>query len=119
MTSLITPIGVAQGAIRFDLPIMLAVSMALLPIAFTGMAIKRWEGLLFAGFYAAYVAYVVLQAADHDALDPFSAAMLWFVIPVTALWLIVLATYELGVRRGRGQARGRPVARDDGGREGG
>ncbi|MBS7546656.1 calcium/sodium antiporter [Dietzia massiliensis] len=119
MTSLITPIGVAPGAIRFDLPIMLAVSMALLPIVFTGMAIKRWEGLLFAGFYAAYVAYVVLQAADHDALDPFSAAMLWFVIPVTALWLIVLATYELGVRRGRGQARGRPVARDDGGREGG
>ena len=119
MTSLITPIDVAPGAVRFDLPIMLAVSLALLPVAFTGMAIKRWEGLLFTGFYAAYVVYVVLQAADHDALDPFSAAMLWFVIPITALWLIVLATYELGVLRGRGQARGRPVARDDGGREGG
>ena len=109
MTSLITPIDVAPGAVRFDLPIMLAVSLALLPIAFTGMAIKRWEGLLFTGFYAAYVVYVVLQAADHDALDPFSAAMLWFVIPITALWLIVLAIYELGVLRGRRQARGRRV----------
>ncbi|MDZ4235196.1 MAG: sodium:calcium antiporter, partial [Dietzia sp.] len=114
IASLITPIDVAPGAVRFDLPIMLAVSLALLPIAFTGMAIKRWEGLLFTGFYAAYVVYVVLQAADHDALDPFSAAMLWFVIPITALWLIGLATYELGLLRGRRQARARPVPAHDG-----
>lgn len=114
MTSLITPIQVAPGAVRFDLPIMLAVSLALLPIVFTGMAIKRWEGLLFTGLYAAYIVYVVLQAADHDALEPFGAAMLWFVIPITALWLIVLATYELGVLRGRRQARDRPVTADDG-----
>jgi cation:H+ antiporter len=105
ITSFITPIEVAAGAIRFDLPIMLAVAVALLPIAFTGMAIRRWEGLLFVAFYAAYIVYVVLQAAEHDALDPFSTAMLWFVIPITALWLIVLATYELGVLRGRRQAR--------------
>ncbi|MBB1019678.1 calcium/sodium antiporter [Dietzia sp. DQ11-71] len=114
IASLITPIDVAPGAVRFDLPIMLAVSLALLPIAFTGMAIKRWEGLLFTGFYAAYVVYVVLQAADHDAMDPFSAAMLWFVIPITALWLIGLATYELGLLRGRRQARARPVPAHDG-----
>ena len=112
MTSLIAPIEIAAGAIRFDLPIMLAVSLALLPIAFTGLAIARWEGVLFTGFYAAYIAYVVLQAADHDALGPFSAAMLWFVISITALWLIVLATYELGVLRGRAQTRGRPVTGD-------
>ena len=112
MTSLIAPIEIAAGAIRFDLPIMIAVSLALLPIAFTGLAIARWEGVLFTGFYAAYIAYVVLQAADHDALGPFSAAMLWFVIPITALWLIVLATYELGVLRGRAQTRGRPVTGD-------
>lgn len=112
ITSLITPIEVAPGAIRFDLPIMVAVALALLPVAFTGMAIKRWEGLLFVGFYAAYVTYVVLQASDHDALGPYSAAMLWFVIPISALWLIVLATYELGVLRGREQARQQVVPED-------
>ncbi|EYT64499.1 sodium:calcium antiporter [Dietzia sp. UCD-THP] len=112
VTSLITPIEVAPGAIRFDLPIMVAVALALLPIAFTGMAIKRWEGLLFAGFYAAYIAYVVLQASGHDALEPFSTAMLWFVIPFTAVWLVVLATYELGVIRGRTLARRQVVAQE-------
>ncbi|PAY22991.1 sodium:calcium antiporter [Dietzia natronolimnaea] len=112
VTSLITPIEVAAGAIRFDLPIMVAVALALLPIAFTGMAIKRWEGFLFAGFYAAYIAYVVLQASGHDALEPFSTAMLWFVIPFTAVWLVVLATYELGVIRGRKLARRQLVARE-------
>ncbi|AVZ39030.1 MULTISPECIES: calcium/sodium antiporter [unclassified Dietzia] len=112
VTSLITPIEVAAGAIRFDLPIMVAVALALLPIAFTGMAIKRWEGFLFAGFYAAYIAYVVLQASGHDALEPFSTAMLWFVIPFTAVWLVVLATYELGVIRGRKLARRQLAARE-------
>lgn len=104
ITSLITPIEVAPSAVRFDLPIMLAVALVLLPVAFTGMAIKRWEGVLFAGFYAAYISYLVLQATDHDALEPFSAAMLWFVVPISAMWLVLLATYELGLRRGRREA---------------
>ncbi|MBB3037703.1 calcium/sodium antiporter [Hoyosella altamirensis] len=104
-TALITPIEVAPSAIRFDLPIMLAVALVLLPVAFTGMVVKRWEGALFAGFYGAYIGYLVLQASGHEALEPYSAAMLWFVIPITALSLILLATYELGVLRGRRQAR--------------
>ncbi|MCW4352848.1 calcium/sodium antiporter [Hoyosella sp. YIM 151337] len=104
VTSLITPIEVAPSAVRFDLPIMVAVALVLLPVAFTAMAISRWEGALFAGFYVAYIGYLVLQAAGHDALEPYSAAMLWFVIPISALWLVLLATYELGVRRGRRQA---------------
>ena len=60
------------------------------------------------GGIAAYKSCELLrrfQASDHDALEPFSTAMLWFVIPFTAVWLIVLATYELGVIRGRRQVR--------------
>lgn len=113
ITSLITPIEVASGAVRFDLPIMLAVALALLPIAFTGMAITRWEGLFFTGFYGAYLAFVVIKAADHDALEPYSAAMLWFVIPVSALWIVLLGLDELGVLPARRQARRSPRDRTD------
>jgi cation:H+ antiporter len=103
LTAIISPEGVpvAAAAVRFDLPVMIAVALALLPIAFTGCAIARWEAALFVVYYAAYVTYLLLDSTQHDVLPAFSTVMLVFVIPITALTLIVLATYEAGVRRGR------------------
>jgi cation:H+ antiporter len=95
---------VAPAAVRLDIPIMIAASLVLLPVAFTGLAIARWEGALFAVYYAAYVVYVLLEAAEHDAVTPFSGVMLIFVIPITVLWLTLLVAYEIGLRRGRRQA---------------
>lgn len=91
---------VDAGAIGFDLPVMIAIAFAMLPIAFTGFTVARWEAGLFLAYYAAYVAYLLLDSAGHDALPRFSAVMLGFVLPLTALTLVLLATYELGVRRG-------------------
>jgi cation:H+ antiporter len=76
---------------------MVAVAVACLPIFFTGNLIARWEGLLFLGFYVAYTAYLILLATRHDALAPFSAVMGWFVLPLTAVTLVVLA-YRHGRR---------------------
>ncbi|NDL56321.1 calcium/sodium antiporter [Phytoactinopolyspora sp. XMNu-373] len=107
ITAIVAPDGieVASAAIRFDLPIMIAVALALLPVAFTGQAVARWEGVLFFILYAAYIAFLLLQATDHAALEPFSAVMLWFVVPITASWLLLLAAYEIGLRRGRRSQR--------------
>jgi cation:H+ antiporter len=41
-------------------------------------------------YYAAYVAYLILAAQQHDALAPFSSAMLSFVIPLTLVTLVVV-----------------------------
>ncbi len=103
LTAMISPEGIAveRAAIVFDLPVMVAVALVLLPLAFTGQAIARWEGYLLVGLYLAYVVYLVLGASDHEALGPFSAAMMWFVLPITALWVIALLGYEFGLRRGR------------------
>lgn len=105
ISALVAPGGVPvdAGAARFDLPVMVAVAIALLPIAFTGFVIRRWEAGLFIAYYAGYVVYLLLTSAEHDALGPFSTVMLLFVIPLTALTLVLLATYEIGLRRGRGQ----------------
>jgi cation:H+ antiporter len=100
---------VDAGAIGFDLPVMVAVAFAMLPIAFTGFTVSRWESTLFVAYYAAYIGYLLLDSAGHDALPRFSNVMLWFVLPITALTLVLLATYELGVRRGSRMAE-RPGA---------
>jgi len=38
----------------------------------------------------AYVLYLILDATEHDALPVFSAAMLYFVLPLTVITLLVL-----------------------------
>jgi cation:H+ antiporter len=82
---------VAPALVAFDLPVMLAVALACLPIFFTGHAIARWEGLVFLAYYAAYAAFLVLAAQQHDALPAFSRALMLFALPITALTLAILA----------------------------
>ncbi len=91
-TATVYPDGIAvpPGALRFDIPVMIAVAVACLPITFTGHVIRRWEGALFLGYYIAYTAYLILRANEHDSLPVFSGVMLWFVIPLTVITLSIL-----------------------------
>lgn len=93
VSSVVSPQGlvVAPSLLAFDLPVMVAVTVACLPIFFTGHLIARWEGALFLAYYAAYTTYLVLGATGHDALHGFSWAMGSFVIPLTAVTLVLLA----------------------------
>jgi cation:H+ antiporter len=93
ITAAVAPEGVAvaPAALTFDIPVMIAVAAACLPIFFTGHVIARWEGGLFLFYYAAYTAYVILKATEHDALPAFSGVMAAFVLPLTAVTLAVLA----------------------------
>jgi cation:H+ antiporter len=82
---------VAPSLLALDLPVMVAVAVACLPIFFTGNRIDRWEGGVFLGLYAGYTVYLILAATRHDALTGFSAVMGSFVLPLLALTLLVLA----------------------------
>lgn len=97
LTGLLAPSGIAlsEAMIGFDLPVMIAVALACLPICFTGGQISRWEGGVFLGYYLAYTLYLILAAARHDALPGFGMVMLYFVLPITALTLAVLTFRDL------------------------
>jgi cation:H+ antiporter len=88
-------IAVPSGALWFDFPVLIAVSLACLPILGTGHRIARWEGGLFLAYYGAYVAYLVLAATGHEALQSFTFAMWAFVLPLTAVTLAVLGVRAL------------------------
>lgn len=94
----IPEINVQPSLIRFDLWIMLAVSFACLPIFFTGNKIARWEGVVFLGYYIAYMVYLFLSSAQHDALDTYNTVMLYFVIPLTVMTVVVILAYEFKKR---------------------
>jgi cation:H+ antiporter len=101
ITSLLAPAGISvpQAALSFDLPVMVAVAIAILPIAFHGAAIMRWEGALFVGYYVAYTFYLVLNATHHKALPLFSSIMWAFVLPLTATTLLVIVVRQLYTAR--------------------
>jgi cation:H+ antiporter len=104
-TMIVAPDGVpvADAILRLDLPVMLAVAIACLPIFFRGHRIERWEGAVFVGYALAYTAYLVLDATGHRAIGPFSAVMLFFVIPLTVLTFAIVTVRHL---RGSGVAGG-------------
>ncbi len=55
ITSLITPVHVEPEVTTWHLPVMMAMSLALLPVMRSGMCIHRWEGLLLLSVYLLYI----------------------------------------------------------------
>jgi cation:H+ antiporter len=58
--AMLQPLGIAPSVLRFELPVMLAVSVLLLPLAWTRLRLERWEGALLVVGYAGFVV-VLLQ----------------------------------------------------------
>lgn len=81
---------VPPEVINFDLPVMIAVALACLPIFFSGNVISRWEGMVFLAYYAAYSTFLFLKTTDHDALSAFSMVLGFFVIPLTVITLLTV-----------------------------
>jgi cation:H+ antiporter len=90
LTGIIAPGGivVSSQALRFDIPVMIAVAVACLPIFFSGYIISRWEGFLFLAYYVAYTAFLILKSTHHETLPIFSKVMVAFVIPITVVTLV-------------------------------
>lgn len=97
-----SPLVAPAEALRFDIPVMLAAALVCLPVFFTGFVIRRWEAALLLLFYAAYVAYLVLDHSGHDALPAFSLAMGAFVLPLGLLALALPALRSLRSRPAKG-----------------
>ena len=82
-------LNVSPVALAFDLPVMIAVAVACLPVFFTGGVIARWEGVLFLAYYVSYTLYLLLSAAQSQTLPVYTMIMLMVVLPLTIITLIV------------------------------
>lgn len=101
LAAIVSPTGlpVPESALALDIPLMIATALVLLPLAFTGSVIRRWEGALLLALYVAYLLYTVLAAAERPILQGFTTVMLWFVVPLVVLTLASTVTYEISRRR--------------------
>lgn len=85
-TALVKPIGVSPDLLKFDMPVMIAVAFACVPIFVTGRTISRSEGLLLLLSYVVYTITLIHFSRGH-AWDH------WALVAATAVigvWLLVI-----------------------------
>jgi len=104
LSGIVAPRGIAVSpdALSLDIPVMIAVAVACLPIFFTQYRIDRWEGYVFFGYYLAYMAYLILHATRPERGHTFALVMLLFVVPLTAVTLVIGVIRALPIRTWQG-----------------
>lgn len=80
---------VSPAALAFDIPLMIVVAAACLPIFFTGHCIARWEGAAFLAYYAAYIAYLVLESTNEQMGRTLAVFVVGFAFPLTAITMAI------------------------------
>lgn len=97
-TSIASPINVEPSVLRVELPIMVGVAIICLPIFFTRLLIRRWEGLIFFGLYIIYTTYLILSAGDSPSLPLFNTVVGYWVLPIVGLIILASAINEFRER---------------------
>jgi cation:H+ antiporter len=92
-STIVAPEGlpVPSGALTFDVPVMIAVAVACLPIFYVGNRVSRWEGMLFVAYALFYTAYLILDAQKHPLTDGLGVALFGVAAPLTALTIGIYA----------------------------
>jgi len=89
-------IPVSDGAFRFDLPVVLAVAVACLPVFLTGGVISRREGAFFVLCYLAYVMHLVAGSSGRSSGSYLHIAVIAI---VSLLVVVTVVSVSVQVRR--------------------
>ncbi len=92
VTAVVSPnaIPVAASAVQVDIPVMVAVAVACLPIFANGHVLNRWEGIAFLIGYAGYLIWLVLDATEHGSRDSYGNVVLYFLVPIVTITIATL-----------------------------
>jgi cation:H+ antiporter len=90
LSSIVAPRGidVAASALAFDIPIMIGIAVACLPVFFSGYEVSRLNGAVFLAFYLAYVFYLFFSSTGHAAFEGYQDLLLYGIAPLTVIMLI-------------------------------
>lgn len=90
LTLIIAPniLDVSADAINLDLPFMVAVSIACIPIFIAGFNLTRTDGAIFLFYYTTYLTYLVLNAVNAPVVKTIEMSMMWVVLPFTIVYMV-------------------------------
>lgn len=92
LSAIVAPAGleVTNVAMRFDIPVMLAVAALCLPIFFTGSSISRGEGAFFVIYYVAYTAYLIFRGSGTSELTTTDTMIMVLIVPLAVATVLTL-----------------------------
>ncbi|MAO64315.1 MAG: hypothetical protein CL666_04895 [Balneola sp.] len=101
LTIVVAPgaLSVSPDALKLDMPIMIAVALACLPLFWPGKQLGRIEAGGFLFYYIAYMAYLVLISIQHPLEQTMEWWMVWVIMPVTVV--LIIAKFVLDYKRER------------------
>jgi cation:H+ antiporter len=87
LSALVSKAGISfsEAVFTIDLPVMLAISAACLPIFWVGRRVSRGDGLMFLCVYVVYTAFLILNAKGSPLAGQIGVIAFWGAIPLT-LW---------------------------------
>lgn len=86
---------VSPDVLRLDLPVMLAVTLACLPIFRSDYTVTRLNGLLFVAAYVLYLVYQVFAATGRGPLTQLSDMVMEFVLPAMIIGTVIMLVRSL------------------------
>lgn len=91
ISSIVAPAGVkvSQEFLAFHMPLMLAISLACLPIFLTSFGVSRLEGAGMIFYYATYITWLVYLAVNGLG-EPTEASLVGFLIPIGVAMLAIM-----------------------------
>lgn len=98
ITALVAPLTVDRSAVKSDMPVMLGITLLLLPLGILGGSVNRWEGLLLLTIFAAYMVDLfrdALKSKDEDGehRPTYGQGNIWTIImTLGGLVMIVLGS---------------------------
>jgi cation:H+ antiporter len=92
LSAVITPEGihVATEAMSFDIPVMVAVSVLIVPVFLSGWIVDRMEGAVLMALYFGYTAVLVITSSDVSSHEAFRSAYIWGMWPLALMIMVLL-----------------------------
>jgi cation:H+ antiporter len=87
ITGLVVPGGIPVGdmAIARDLPVMVVVAIACMPLFLVGNGVERWEGMILIAFYVLYACFLVAMAQGNESLIQALTIIGWILAPLAVV----------------------------------
>jgi cation:H+ antiporter len=100
ITGLVVPGGipVSDMAIARDLPVMVMVAVACLPLFLVGNGVERWEGMILIAFYVLYACFLVALAQGNDTMLQTLTIVGWILAPLAVVAYVtrIAVTFRRG-----------------------
>jgi len=100
ITGALVPGGIPVGELPIarDLPVMVLVAIACLPLFLVGNGVERWEGMILIAFYGLYACFLVAMAQANEEMIGILTIVGWILTPLAVIAYVT--RIAVTVRRG-------------------